>query len=579
MDSTSNDRQDRDGRQRRDGDADRSYLYRGRDFPFAIDPFEAYVRKMGAPGAPSVRRFGSELVTGTAQEVPDGNALVPPDYVLAPGDELQLALWGSVDANLRLPVDRTGRITIPRVGTVMVAGVRYADLPDVIAKRVAQVFRNFQISVSLGRLRSIRVYVTGYVKRPGAYTVSGLSTIVGALMRAGGPAASGSFRHIDLRRGKDVVTSFDLYDLLIKGDKTADRIIQADDVIHVGPVGAQVALVGSVNKPAIFELMPPDTYGDVLAMAGSFSAVADRSRIAVERLEDRQNQRITELALPESAKLLPRNGDVLRVFSVVDATLPVARQNKRIKVEGEVARPGEYVLPPASSIRDALQAAGGLTTTAYVFGTEFNRESVRRTQQENYDRALRDMETEFARNQSTQRALSADEAATFEARSVATQRLVTRLRAIKPTGRVVLQLKTEATELPDLALEDGDQLYVPAKPTTIGVFGSVFNAGSYLYRDGAPIDEFLRQAGGPTRGADAGSIFIIRANGSVVSNQQKTSFLGFGGGVTSLSAMAGDTVFVPEEMNKTTWVQSLKEWTQIFYQFGIGAAAVRTFTN
>lgn len=541
------------------------------------DPFETFLRKQGIQG---VRRFGSELITGTArQDVFDGNALVPPDYVIAPGDVLRVALWGSVDADLRLPVDRTGRITLPRVGSIMVAGSRYEDVPGIVTQRVGQVFRNFQVSVSLGQLRNVRVYVTGYVKRPGAYSMPSLSTIVTALMRAGGPAAAGSFRHIQLRRGKDVVTTFDLYDLLVNGDKTADRLLQADDVVHVGPAGAQVALVGSVNKPAIFELKASDTVVDVLAMAGGFNALADRGRLAVERLVGGSATRVQEVVLPDGGRQVPTNGDVLRAFSAAELTHPVARQSKRVKIDGEVVRPGEYVLPPGTSIRDALQAAGGLTASAFVFGTEFNRESVRRTQQVNYDRALRDLETDFARATSTQRAISADEAATFEQRSVATSRLIERLRAIKPTGRVVLNLQPGTADLPDLALEDGDRIHVPARPTTVGVFGSVFNGGSYLYRNEGSIGEFLRQAGGPTRGADAGSTFVLRANGSVVSSQQRSTFFGLVGGVDSLPAMAGDTIFVPEEINKTTWVQNLKEWTQIFYQFGLGAAAIRTFQN
>src|SRR5262249_38214322 len=154
---------------------------------------------------------------------------------------------------------------------------------------------------------------------------------------------------------------------------------------------------------------------------------------------------------------------------------------KRVRIEGEVVRPGEYVLPAQSSVNDALRVAGGLTPAAYVFGTEFSRESVRITQQENYERALRDLETEFAKATSTQRTATADEATAQTARAAATSRLIDRLRAAKPTGRIVLQLPPEGGQLPDLALEDGDRLFVPPRPSTVGVFGSVFNAGSYLY--------------------------------------------------------------------------------------------------
>ena len=543
-----------------------------------LGEFEAFVQRLTAPL--EIRRFGAELMTPTDDpDVAETQPLVPPDYLIKPGDEILLTVWGSVDAEMRLLVDRSGRVSIPRVGAVLVAGVRYADLPATISQRMALVFRNYQLSVSLGQLRGLRVYVTGFVAKPGSYNVSSLATVVQALLKAGGPSAAGSFRNIEVKRGNQRVGGFDLYDLLLGGDRSADRMLQADDVIHVGPVGTQVALIGSVNRPAIFELKASETVADLLRMAGGFSAVADRSRLAVERLDDRATVRIVQLALPASNTAALANGDVLRAFSAVDSALPVQRQNKRVRVEGEVLRPGEYVLPPETSIADALAAAGGLTDRAYPFGTEFSRESVRATQQQNYDRALRDLEVDLARNTSSQRTSTAEEAAAGSSRDTANSRLVAALRAQRPTGRVVLQLQPSSRELPPLALEDGDRLLIPPRPTSVGVFGSVFNAGSYLYGEGREIVEYLNLAGGPTRGADAGSVFVIRANGSVVSGRQSGGWFNRGTGLEGVRAEAGDTVFVPEEMNKTTFVQNAKDWTQILYQFGIGLAAITTITK
>jgi len=542
------------------------------------DVFDPQMRR--AP-TPKIRRLGAELMTDPCPtDDPDYNPLVPADYIVQTGDELLVTLWGSVDADLRPIVDRSGSISIPRVGTIMVAGVRYAELRDVIARRVAQVFKNFQLSVSLGQLRGVRVYVTGFVLRPGAYTVSSLSTIAGALVKAGGPSAAGSFRTIQLRRGRTVVSTFDFYDLLLKGDRSNDRVVQPDDVIHVGPLGTQVALIGSVNQPAIFELKPGETVTDVLRMAGGLTAVADLTRLAVERLDDRATTRITQLELPQALSSELRSGDVVRAFNSVLAVLPVERQNKRVRVEGEVLRPGEYVLPARSSINDALGVAGGLTSAAYIYGTEFSRESVRLTQQENYERALRDLELEFAKSSTTLRTNTADEAAAQSQRSAGTTRLIERLRSIRPTGRVVLQLPPDSRQLPDLALEDGDRIYVPARPSTVGVFGSVFNGGSYLWSQSRNMDDYLRLAGGPTKGADEASVFVIRANGSVVSNLQTKGWLSTRSGeFVGTTAQPGDTIFVPEEINKTTFIQGAKDWTQILYQFGLGIAGIVSATR
>ena len=507
----------------------------------------------------------------------DLSPLVPADYVVAPGDEVLVTLWGSVDADLHLIVDRGGRISIPRVGPVQVSGVRAGDLPDVVSRRVAQMFKNFQISVTLGQLRGIRIFVTGFVVKPGTYTVGSLSTVVAALMRAGGPAAAGSFRNVELRRGGQVLSSFDLYDLLVKGDRSADKIVQAGDVVHVGPVGVQVGFVGSVNKPTILELKSGESVADALRIAGGFSAVADRTRLSIERLQDRSAARVAQLNLPGDLAQPLNHGDVLRAFSAVDIALPTQRQSKRVRVEGEVLRPSTYVLPEGSSITDALNAAGGFTRNAYVFATDFSRQSVQLSQQENYDRALRDFETDAARNSSLRRSAMPGDLASDAAQSAALSRLLERLRAQRPTGRIVLQMPVDSTELPDLAVEDGDRLFVPSRTVTVGIFGSVFNAASYLYQPGRTLQDFLRLAGGTTKGADESSIFVVRANGQVISNRQTTTWLGrSSGSIYSTVAEPGDTVFVPEEMDKTTFVQTAKDWTQILYQFGIGIAGIKS---
>lgn len=541
--------------------------------------FETYVQ--GLAGSSSVvRRFGADLLT-VDRTRPDSDTVaeIPSDYVIGAGDEVHLTIWGSVDADLRLVVDRSGRIAIPRVGQVLVAGVKQAELTSLLEQRLGQVFRNFKLSASLGKVRSIRIYVTGFAAKPGSYTVSALSTLVNAAMKAGGPSSAGSLRSIELRRAGKLVTGFDLYDLLVRGDKSADRVLQAEDVVYFGPIGEQVAVIGSVNTAAIFELKPGETVADVIGMAGGFSAVADRQRVLIERLQSRNDVRIVELKLPAGAKERPHAGDVMRAVSAVSAVLPQERQNKRVRVEGEVRRPGEYILAPNTSLADALAAAGGLTAGAYVFGTELNRESVRVQQEANYDRALRDLETEFTRSATTQKSATGEEAAVQAARAQSTSKLIERLRAVKPSGRIVLQLTPSASSLPDIATEDGDRILVPARPTTIGVFGSVFNGGSFLFGKGGTLKDYLQLAGGPTRGADVRSMFVLRANGSVLSARQSSGWLMASNGLATATAEPGDTLFVPEEINKTTLGQDAREWTQILYQLGLGAAGLKVLKN
>jgi protein involved in polysaccharide export with SLBB domain len=554
--------------------------------------FEQYVQQLVAaqpmrqpPGnqqqtivAQQVRRFGANLITddAIASATQDPLPSVPGDYIIRPGDEIALTIWGTVDADLRLTVDRAGRISVPRVGAINVAGVRNADLVDVISRRTAQTFKNFQLTATLGQVRAIRVFVSGYVQRPGTVTVNGLSSVLHAIMRAGGPSAAGSFRDIHLRRAGHEVAVFDLYDLLLKGDRNTDQLVQPDDIIFVGPVGTQVAVLGSVNQQAIYELRPGQTLADVLQMAGGFSAVADRTRVAIERLADRSTGRVAQLALPAQDSFVLGTGDVIRAFSNVTALLSQGSQNERVHVDGEVVHPGDYILPPGSRIADAVRAAGGMTTAAYPFGTELTRESVRQTQQANYERALRDLETDMSRTQASQRATSAEELNAQSAAATSNARLLERLRQVRPTGRVVLQLPPDATALPDLPLESGDSLSIPPRNSSVGVFGSVFNTGSFVFEPSHTAEQYLALAGGPTQGADKSGIFMIRANGSVISAQQGASFWHSSNKLSDTQVEPGDTLFVPEQLNKSSFIQDAKDWTQILYQFGLGVAGIKS---
>ena len=548
--------------------------------PYVPSEFETYVQSQAAnlSLAAPLRRFGANLLTDPLLTSSEQDPLpsVPGDYILKPGDEIALTIWGSVDADLQLTVDRAGHVSVPRVGSITVAGLRYADLADTITRRVGQVFKGFQLTATIGQVRSIRVYVGGYARHPGSTTVSGLASVLNVLMRAGGPSPAGSFRDIRLSRGGHQIATFDLYDLLLKGTRDADQLVQPDDVIFIGPVGTQAAFIGSVNQPAVFELKPGETLSDMIRMAGGFTAVADRTRVTIERLADRAQGRVSELTLPDQESIKLATGDVVRAYSGVASALPRARQNNRVHVDGEVAHPGDYVLPPGALVSDALRAAGGLTAASFPYGTEFTRESVRLTQQTNFDRALRDLETDMVKNQATQRSTSVEEAAAQNAQAASNARLLERLRQVRPTGRVVMQIEPDSRTLPEFPLENGDTLTVPARGTAVGVFGSVFNTGSFVFVPGHTAEEYLQLAGGPTRGADKPSIFMIRANGSVISAQQGASFWHSGNDLRGAIVQPGDTIFVPEELNKSTFIQDAKDWTQILYQFGLGVAGIKS---
>jgi protein involved in polysaccharide export with SLBB domain len=287
---------------------------------------------------------------------------VPPDYVVGPGDELLIQVWGQVSLNSRYIVDRSGSVYIPQVGSVHVAGVQFAQMHDFLKSQMGRVFRNFDLNVNMGQLRSIQVFVVGQARRPGTYTISSLSTLLNALFATGGPNPQGSLRHIQLKRGNTVVVDFDLYDLLLHGDKSKDEKLLPGDVIYIPPVGAQVAVAGSVNTPAIYELKSPDstTVGDILELAAGLTNVASKETVRLERVDERRMRSLTEVALDARGRAtVLRDGDLLELNAVS------GEYKDAVTLRGNVANPGRYAWRAGMRVRDLLPSKDALITRDY----------------------------------------------------------------------------------------------------------------------------------------------------------------------------------------------------------------------
>jgi polysaccharide biosynthesis/export protein len=650
---------------------------------------------------------------------PVENIPVTPDYVIGPGDELYIRAWGQIDVDYRSIVDRNGTISIPRIGVINVAGIRYQDLSGYLKSAVSRVFRNFELAVNMGQLRSIQVFVVGHARRPGSYTVSSLSTLVNAVFAAGGPSPRGSMRNIRLNRANKTVTDLDLYDLLVYGDKSKDVQLLPGDVIYFPPIGALAGVAGSVNTPAIFELKGDTSLDKLIEWSGGLATTAQTRTATIERIDDRrvrivdkfslepstlrrpvrdgdlltilpvaprfqnavtlrgnvavplrhpfvpgmrisdlvpekdalitydyyrrQNRAVQDAFLSErirsgsdaassslesteravrrtspenlfaeinwdyavierldendfTTSLIPFNlgkaileadpthnvalraGDIVTIFSKADINVPVARQTKVVRLEGEFNFSGVYQVQPGETLRQLIVRVGGLAGNAYVFGTELRRESVRLQQQKSYQDALNRLERELQAStaERARSVLSPEDAQVASVTLASQQSAIAKLRDLKPTGRIALQLPHNAAfaDLPDIPLEDGDRVFVPAAPVMVSVFGAVFTEGAFLYRDGSTAGDYISLAGGTTKRADNSQIFVLRADGSATGGGS-----GFLSSRASMRIMPGDTVVVPDDDDRQTWTKSLKDWTQIFYQFGLGAAALKVLRD
>ncbi|MEO7150931.1 MAG: SLBB domain-containing protein, partial [Burkholderiaceae bacterium] len=274
-------------------------------------------------------------------------------YTVGPGDEIVIRGWGSIDIDYRSTVDRNGMLNLPRVGSFSVAGVKAADLERHLRAQIGRLFTNFNLSVALGQLRAVKVFVVGPAQRPGVYTLPSQSTLLSALVAAGGPASNGSMRKVLLRRDGRVVSELDVYEFLVQGDKSRDVQLAAGDVVVIQAVGPRVALTGAVDMPAIYELRSPqEPVREVLRYAGGTPVLVNPNRAQLERVDPAQAKAarfVEEFALDGTGlqKGL-RDGDILTL-------LPISPQfANAVTLKGHVAQPLRYPYRPGMRIRDLI---------------------------------------------------------------------------------------------------------------------------------------------------------------------------------------------------------------------------------
>lgn len=692
--------------------------------------------------------YGAQLfVDAPSTFAPVDQIPVTNDYVIGPGDELLVRAWGSITFNLRRTVDRNGYIYIPNIGQIQVSRLRFSEVHDFLQSQIGRVFQRFQLSVEMGRLRSVQVFVVGKARKPGTYTVSSLSTVVSTLFAAGGPSAAGSMRKIQLKRNGQVVAEVDLYNLLLRGDKAADIAILPGDIIYIPPAGPRIALAGSVSEPAIYEIKQGEDLGRLLEMEGGLTSLATEQLAQMERFDKESGRHIEDLRLDgaglkkqlqdgdilwvrsmvprfndavtlrgnvanpgryawkpgmhlrdlipnqeilltrqywqqhnkmgvpsskaeptntdvdttktpltpdqstppaqrvasiaasssyydgkddtkdkpmiaglaskapvgtqvpaidwdyavierlnkedlssalipfhlgrmllqgdESQNLELRPGDIVTIFSQADVLVPQQRQRKLVRLEGEFEASGVYTAHPGETLRQLVARAGGLTPEAYLYGSSFARESTRVQQQARLDDYSTRLEQDIQRAAANKggSVISPAEAAVTAATIESQRELITKMKQLRATGRIVLGMNSTAhtlADIPDIPLEDGDVFVVPSIPTNVSVIGAVYDQNSFLFKSTAKASDYLSLAGGYTRNADQSHMFVIRADGSVFSRNAKHHQ----GSVEDANLNPGDAVVVPERINKSTLLRGLTDWSSIFSQFALGAAAV-----
>ncbi len=434
-----------------------------------LDPREINGSSMYNNLRGKLKRFGADFFAA-----PRNNTLtyapVGPNYIVAPGDEVKLNLWGYSEIRANLVVDRDGVLTLPQAGPVMAAGLSFSQLQKSIESAYKKIITDFEINVTMGKLHTITVYVTGHAARPGAYAVSSMATLVDVLSQAGGPAPSGTMRAIEVKRNNKKVALFDAYALFIRGDRKGDSRLLDGDIIFIPTVGPLVAVAGNVKRPAIYELTAKENnLSGVLALAGGITAGAYKGRIQLVRIIDNAFRTAFEsdLTSPQLKIQKLQDGDLLKIFAVPGSAI-------NIRIAGAVTQPGVFPIDPGTTkLSQVIKRAGGLTYTAST-------------------------EAELTRVEVSQ--------------------------AGPITTRVMVNLKDIVSGASDITLQRDDYLFVRTVPDwniyrSSTVTGRVLYPGSYTVNRGERLSSLLQRAGGYAQGAFVKGAVFIRE--SVRTDQQR----------------------------------------------------------
>ncbi|MCP4050699.1 MAG: hypothetical protein GY730_08345 [bacterium] len=329
--------------------------------------FKSKPYKIESYASEKVKQFGYSMFSRpvNVDQAPH-NIPVNDNYVLGPGDSINVYLWGKVEDHVELTVDRQGKVIFPKIGQIYLSGLKFKDVKRVIKDKLNKMFVNFDLTITLGKLRSVRVYILGDVQTPGAYNISSLSTVFNALYIAGGPTKMGTLRNIKFIKNGKIISKIDLYKYLIKGNMKHDPTLEEDCTIFVPPIGNVVKISGLVKRPAIYEIKDNTTIDDLVKLAGGLTIRTYYKRMQVLRVENGEYMKVMDLAFKDYKGLKKKikktkikNGDQVYVFPITNTI------RNYVTVKGNISRAGDYELTEKFTLRELIEQAEGILPGTY----------------------------------------------------------------------------------------------------------------------------------------------------------------------------------------------------------------------
>ncbi len=509
--------------------------------------------------------FGYTLFNASPSTfVMSSNVPVPPSYTLGPGDQLIIEYFGNNNLKKEGFVTRSGVLNLPLLGPVTLAGLSFTEAENIIQKKVETGLVGTQSFVTFGKLRSINIYILGNAYKPGVYTVSGLSSLTNALFASGGVNRVGTLRNIELKRKDKTVQTFDLYDLILKGDTSNDIRLQQGDTIFI-PLRRNIASIkGSTLRIGNYEFKEGEALIDLINFGGELN---QNSRIELSRINQRTGKREIQIIDPSDEQFLANTlvkGDRLNIVEIDSL------KSRNVRLGGEFLYPGYYGINEGDTLSDVINRAGGLKESAYTNGAIFKRKSIAEMQRKSYLVTADELEKSLIDTATSGIPITGEAYAGLN-------EFINKLRESKPEGRQVIDLdllKLRTDPKLNLVLEDGDELIVPRRSTSVSVVGEVLNSASHLHRESLTAADYISFSGGMTRGADKSKIFIIRPNGqSYLLNDRLF------GKESSSVILPGSTIVISRDPDPFDGFKLASVLTPILADLAISAASIAAINN
>ncbi len=496
---------------------------------------------------------------------PVDNSPVNSSYALGPGDKLEVNFYGSKERKVKVTVNRESKVVLPFIGPINFLGKSYEEAKSYLSKKVEAELIGTEVDLSISETRAIGVYILGEAYKPGRYVMSGLSSVSNALFVSGGVNEQGSLRNIQIKRNDKVISTYDFYDFLLRGSLESDVVLQDGDVIFIPFIENSVTIGGAFKRPYRYEIVPGETIEDAIYLAGGFnSEVHGSPNLELSSINTVSAKRDLEyIDISGDLSRVLTNGDVINVSSVSGIS------PRTIKLSGEVEKPGEYSIQPGDRILDILKRAGGFSSEAYFQGAVFLREDVAKSQKIAFERAADELENTIVD------VVTQDTISVGEFTLLPISNLITKLREEEPLGRMVVNLDMLALKsdpIINFVVQNGDELYIPRRPSSVSIVGEVLNSASVGFNPDLSVDQYIALAGGLKDSADEDKIFVILPDGK--SQLVKRSLFG-----SNKQIMPGSTVVISRDSRPFDAISLTQIITPILADLATSAAAIAAISD